>query len=148
MPAMAYNPRTNKVLYHQTDGTGAPADWQYDPAADTWSFLTASGGGATSNQVMAFDAANNLMVGFNQIGFDAQVWQGSLTSAVPQPGLNACDLNGDGVVDSTDVQIAVNQSLGVSVCTNANLTGDRLCNVVDVQRIVQASLTGICRTGQ
>ncbi len=30
-----YNPVTHKVIYHQLTNTGAPADWQYDPAADT-----------------------------------------------------------------------------------------------------------------
>lgn len=59
---------------------------------------------------------------------------------------NACDLNGDGKVDSSDVQAAVNMSLGLSSCS-ANIYGANVCNVVVVQRVVNASLGGTCLTG-
>jgi hypothetical protein len=66
----------------------------------------------------------------------------------PSPGTaNACDLNYDGVVNNLDVQIAVNQVLGTSPCTNADLQGTGQCTVVDVQRVINASLGGACRTG-
>jgi hypothetical protein len=64
------------------------------------------------------------------------------------PPSSACDLNGDGIVNSVDVQIAINQALGVTACTTAALTGNGQCNVVDVQRIINASLGGACVTGQ
>ena len=35
MPAIAYNPNTNKILYHETSGSSAPSDWQYDPGWQT-----------------------------------------------------------------------------------------------------------------
>jgi len=61
--------------------------------------------------------------------------------------LNACDLNKDGVVNVADLQIAVNQVLGIFACSNADLQGNGTCNVVDVQRIINAIHTGVCQTG-
>jgi hypothetical protein len=66
-------------------------------------------------------------------------------SAWGQTG-NACDLNQDGKVDAADVQAAINGSLGLSTC-NANIYGTGVCNVVVVQRVVNASLGGTCVTG-
>jgi hypothetical protein len=63
------------------------------------------------------------------------------------PAASACDLNGDGVVNQTDVNVAISQALGVSVCGSASLSGSGSCSVVDVQRIVNAALGGPCRVG-
>jgi hypothetical protein len=49
-------------------------------------------------------------------------------------------------VDASDVQAAINMSLGVSSC-RANIYGTNVCNVVVVQRVVNASLGGSCLTG-
>lgn len=57
-----------------------------------------------------------------------------------------CDLNQDGKVDSSDVQLATNMALGTASCT-ANVAGSGVCNVVVVQRIVNAALGGSCVTG-
>jgi hypothetical protein len=59
--------------------------------------------------------------------------------------VNACDLNADGRVDATDVQAAINMSLGVSGCT-ANVAGLNVCNVIVVQRVINASLGTGCTT--
>jgi hypothetical protein len=61
---------------------------------------------------------------------------------------SACDLNSDGKVDSSDVQIAVNQALGTATCSSSDLMHTGQCNVVDVQRVIVASLGGACITGQ
>jgi hypothetical protein len=61
--------------------------------------------------------------------------------------LFSCDLNGDGVVNNLDVQIAVNQALGISACSTSDLQNTGQCNVVDVQRVIDASLGGVCRIG-
>ncbi len=52
-----------------------------------------------------------------------------------------CDLNQDGVVNVTDVTIAVNMALGQASCTSS-IKGTTGCNVVTVQRAVQAALPG------
>ena len=75
----------------------------------------------------------------------------ALTAVVALPlsleaqALNACDLNSDGAVNNTDVQLAVNMSLGTVTCT-ANIIGAGVCNVVVVQRVINA-LGGTCVTG-
>jgi len=56
---------------------------------------------------------------------------------------NACDLNGDGTVNSADIQAAVNMSIGISPCT-ANVAGSNTCNAIVVQRVVNASMGQTC----
>ena len=70
----------------------------------------------------------------------------SSKAATPGSGLDPCDLNGDGVVDLSDAQLAVSMSLGQVPCT-ANIDGLDVCNVLIVQRVVNASTTGTCITG-
>ncbi|MEO7143487.1 MAG: putative Ig domain-containing protein [Bryobacteraceae bacterium] len=53
--------------------------------------------------------------------------------------LNACDLATPfGTIDSADVTLAVNMALGTTPCT-ANVEGPRICTVVTVQRVINAS---------
>ena len=54
---------------------------------------------------------------------------------------NTCDLTADGKVDQGDVQAIINMSLGLTPCT-AKIAGTNVCNVVVVQRVVNASLGG------
>jgi hypothetical protein len=56
---------------------------------------------------------------------------------------NPCDLNNDGVVNSADVQLAVNMTIGMSSCT-ANVAGSAVCDAIVVQRVVNASLGQSC----
>jgi hypothetical protein len=60
--------------------------------------------------------------------------------------LNRCDLNSDGVVDAKDLELGLQMALKIIPCT-ADLNRDGQCSVIDVQRIVNARLTGICRVG-
>lgn len=60
---------------------------------------------------------------------------------------NACDLNGDGIIDNTDVQLAVAQAIGTASCSTADLQQNGTCNVIDVQRVSNAALGQSCRTG-
>jgi hypothetical protein len=144
-PAMAYNTDTHTILYHQTTGAGAPSDWEYNPAADTWTRLTSSGSGATFKQALTYDSKNHMVIGWNE-GSSADLWKGTLGAAASPGPSSACDLNNDGVVNNLDVQLAIQQTLGA--CGNADINGDGLCNVIDVQRIINASLGGACQTGK
>lgn len=56
---------------------------------------------------------------------------------------NPCDLNNDGVVNSTDVTLAVDMAIGTATCT-ANLEGADVCTVITVQRVINASLGQVC----
>src|SRR6185312_3522026 len=62
-------------------------------------------------------------------------------------GGNACDLNGDKTTNVADVQVCVNQALGVVPCTNADLQGNGQCNAIDVQRVVNSALGQTCVVG-
>jgi hypothetical protein len=75
----------------------------------------------------------------------ASLWLFSPT-AVQAQALNACDLTGNAVVDILDVELAVNMALGLVSCT-ANVAGPGVCNIVVVQRVTNAALSGTCLTG-
>ena len=79
----------------------------------------------------------------DQNGYMVTLSPGASSDSAASP----CDLNGDGKVDATDVQMAISQVLGTTACTNASLTGNGQCNVVSVQRIINASLGGACVVG-
>ena len=84
-PAMAYNNRTGKILYHQSSITGGgPADWQYDPVADTWTELKSIGVGPSRGTSLAYDSVNNVLVAWSNSGGGAgttpEIWQGQLWS--------------------------------------------------------------------
>jgi hypothetical protein len=56
---------------------------------------------------------------------------------------NPCDLNNDGTVNGADALLAVNMDIGLSTCT-ANIVAPGICNVVVVQRVINAALGGPC----
>jgi hypothetical protein len=58
-----------------------------------------------------------------------------------------CDLNDDGVVNSTDVQIAVSAAIALAPCHAGDLDGNGHCDAVDVQRVINAATSGTCRIG-
>ena len=60
--------------------------------------------------------------------------------------LSACDLNGDSLINVSDVQLCVNQAIGSAACTTGDINKDGVCNVIDVQRDVNAALGGQCVT--
>jgi hypothetical protein len=64
------------------------------------------------------------------------------------PPSSPCDLNGDGLVNSTDVNLAINQVLGLSTCTMGSALGTTTCTAVDVQRVINAALGGSCLVGK
>ena len=71
----------------------------------------------------------------------------AVASSGTNTGTISCDLNSDGVVNVLDVQLAINQVLGYATCGSANLIGSGQCTVVDVQRIISASLGASCHLG-
>jgi aryl-phospho-beta-D-glucosidase BglC (GH1 family) len=60
-----------------------------------------------------------------------------------QTSFSPCDVNHDGAVNIADVQLIINEALGLSSCT-ADLNGDGKCDIVDVQRVITAALGGNC----
>lgn len=57
---------------------------------------------------------------------------------------SACDLDGTGTTQVNDVQLCANQATGITSCTNGDIDLNSSCNVVDVQRVVNAALGGAC----
>lgn len=99
-------------------------------AAETVGF--AGAGGATWDTIgMAF----KLSAGS---GFTGAALKGAAVSASFSP----CDLNQDGVINSTDVTVAVNSILTPPATCTAVINGAGSCNAAVVQRVVAATLPG------
>lgn len=71
---------------------------------------------------------------------------GPLTLTLTVAPVSACDLNADGVINGSDVTISIQYSI-TSTATGDLGDGDGISTVVDTQRIVNAALGGMCRTG-
>jgi hypothetical protein len=52
--------------------------------------------------------------------------------------VSPCDLNHDGMVDSADVALAVDMTLGKTSCTS-NIEGTGACTILTVQRVTSAT---------
>jgi len=63
------------------------------------------------------------------------------------PATPSCDLNGDGQVNITDVQMTINNALNGVFSGVGDLDGDGRSTVIDTQRTVNASLGSPCRLG-
>jgi hypothetical protein len=57
--------------------------------------------------------------------------------------LNACDVNGDGVLTGDDIQLVMNMALGIVPCT-AQINGNNVCNAITAQRVINAVLGSAC----
>ena len=69
-----------------------------------------------------------------------------VTPPPPDPVVSSCDINKDNFVNALDVQMGIDQALGTSSCTG-DLDSNGRCDVIDVQRVINAALGGACRTG-
>jgi hypothetical protein len=126
----------NKYLTGSTPVTLNLSQFAAGPAAHAWQ-LTAS----NSIQHLA----------------DVPISNGALTAQLPLKSItlfviptasgHSCDLNVDGAVNVVDVQMTINQVLGIVPCTNADLQQNGQCNVIDVQRVINAALGGTCAIG-
>src|SRR5262249_43985762 len=104
----------------------------------------------TNNQVTDFQTGKPGPVDL-KVGPDGSLYYLSITQGKVfkiqygsgAPPTSACDVNGDNATNVVDVQLSVNQALGIGGCT-ADINKDGLCNVIDVQRIVNAALGGQC----
>jgi hypothetical protein len=64
----------------------------------------------------------------------------------PPPAPTACDVNRSGATTVHDIQLASNQVLRISACATGDINRDGNCTSVDVQRVVNAALGGLCIT--
>ena len=142
---LTYNSAVSKVYLQNP--AAVPETWSYDYPTNKWTLLCNSCSGPVNPTTVAYDPKNNALVALGYGGpGQLEVWKAALsgsTGSAPK----TCDLNGDGVVNVVDIQIAVSQALGTSACGSADLIGNGVCNVVDVQRVTVAALGGVCRIG-
>jgi hypothetical protein len=79
----------------------------------------------------------------------AKQWNGSewvlLTGSVAN---SPCDVNQDGIISTLDIDAAKQQALGSVPCNTADLEKNGSCNVIGVQRVINAVLGGECKVGQ
>jgi hypothetical protein len=69
--------------------------------------------------------------------------KGISTAPPPSP----CDLDGNGLLNNTDVQAAIDQALNPAKCGTADLDKNGKCDVIDVQRVINALVSGVCKVG-
>lgn len=99
--------------------------------------VAGTGNGNWANETAATLVSTENYKNFAQIAFSPGVSSASSGSS------NPCDLNGDGVVNVLDVNLAVAAALGTGACT-ARLDGSTQCTIIDVQRVATAALGGTC----
>jgi|CXWL01.1.fsa_nt_gi parallel beta-helix repeat protein len=134
--------------------------------ANAWTHLAATNDGSVMrlyrNGVMTSSAAvtgvpitstGTLQLGASRYGEhfngkldEARVYNRALSATEVLALFNAApsgsvtDLNGDGITNVTDIQIAVNQAAGGAACGSGDVNRDGVCNVADVQLVVNRSL--------
>jgi hypothetical protein len=135
-------------------------------AVNTWTHLAVTYDGAAvrlyRNGVLKASAAvtggpavtaGTLQLGASQYGEhfkgkidEARVYNRALSAAEVTALFNATtstpatDLNGDGVTNVTDVQMATNQAAGAVACSSGDVNRDGACNVSDVQLVINRAL--------
>jgi hypothetical protein len=57
---------------------------------------------------------------------------------------NRCDIDTDGTVNVVDVQLGINQAMGINPCISADIDLNGSCNVVDVQLLINAAMGQSC----
>ena len=75
-PGLSYHPLRRTVLFHQVYGTGAPANWEYNLSADTYTRLSTIGGVTQSSPAAAvYDPIHKLFIQWSNTGL---IWKGVL----------------------------------------------------------------------
>jgi hypothetical protein len=142
-PALAFDSKRGLVVLY----AGPSVMWAYNVATNQWSQLSVSGGPAITDAggspcaqcvSMAYDAGTDKYILTSQdASYYTATWELSLGTAKTS---NPFDLNGDGVVNILDVQLAIRQAIGLQPCGNGDVNGDGLCTKDDVLMVVAKAL--------
>jgi len=115
-----------------------PLSWtvESDTASVTVDF--ASGTGEATITVTASDFAQDITAILTVTNGDdpTDVETVVVKTQLAAPG----DVNGDGSIDATDVQLVINSALGIEVPWGCDIDGDGFVNAVDVQLVINAAL--------
>jgi hypothetical protein len=141
--------QNNGIFQMWVDGVQV-ADYQDVPYRIPWNGSYGTNYNYGTNFVMisnyiARAPAQTQYVYFDDVKF-SDTYIGIGTTPPPPPPANRCDLSGNNTVDVSDVQQCANQATGASTCGTGDINQDSSCNVVDVQRVVNAALGGQCVT--
>jgi len=99
--------------------------------------------GLTVNTATGLISGTPVAASTSTITLSATNAGGTGTQSLAATIYSACDLNNDGISNILDLQMQVNEALGVSPCTD-DINKDGVCNVLDVQRVANAALGMAC----
>ena len=135
--AMAMSPaNSQKLLSYQITAANSPTSFNAAGLPAALAVSTATG----------LIAGTPATAGTSSVTISAANSSGTGSAGLSLSVYSACDLNRDWATNVVDVQLQVNQALGVTACTS-DLNRDGVCNVIDVQRVVNVGLGGQCLRG-
>lgn len=120
-----------------------------NPTTNVATMFVIDGMGTIPDGILAsinFTAAPFQFTPTQPIAVDNQGNAGTFTAGGYNFG-SSCDLNADGQVTKADEQIAKDQATRKTACVSADLTGDGICTIQDVQRVIVAVNGGACKVG-
>jgi hypothetical protein len=131
---------TKKSLFSSTEQNATTWDYLYyaESAMGAVSYVAGETNGAAAWNFM------NTNERLTDTAFATDTRWAIIPRTLNQGPPSPCDLNGDGQVNAVGVQIAVNQALGVTACTNAALITAGVCNILDVEIVINAALGNGC----
>jgi hypothetical protein len=131
--ASAATARVNLAFTYQITATNNPTSYN------------ASGlpAGLTVNPANGLISGTPSTTGVSLVAISAFNAGGNGTQTLTLSIFTMCDLDANGSTDITDLQLAVNQAIGVVPCLN-DISRDGVCNVIDVQRVANVILGGLC----
>jgi hypothetical protein len=129
--ALSWNPSTGATSYNLYRGTAAGAEGT-TPVATGITTVTHTDTGLTNGTTYFYKVA-----AVNSGGTSPQ------SNEVSAKPLSPCDVNQDGVVNVSDVQMTIDEALGIKSSANAMNHGG-ITNVVEVQIVTNAVLGKNC----
>ena len=148
-PGLAYDAALDRIVGWPNSGNTV---YLFNPDTKTCTAQTFGGGPQNAAATISSGTFGRFQY-FPSLGAFALVNAANLDAYLLRLNTKAgtvpsCDVNGDGVVDSSDVQAAINQALRIAPCVTADLQQNGVCSVIDVQRVINAVLGGACVVGQ
>jgi len=111
-----------------------------------WMKNVSNGTGGSNGAQSTVQGAPSVTVGYSGSADYWSIIGMDIASAGVSGALNACDVDASGILTTADVSGMVNMVLNLTPCT-ANIVGNGVCNVVAVQRVVNAANGGACVLG-
>ncbi len=114
--------------------TNSPTSWAWDFDND------GSTDSTDQNPSHAYTATGTYTVKLtatNSAGSDTETKTDYITAT---ESTGSADINGDGAINATDVQLVINAALGIDIPFDADVNNDGAVNATDVQLVINAAL--------